>query len=242
MRSSWRSKCFLNGPAKHIHSLIYGGWFYVEPARPFLEGHCFIVERKHYHVAMPARQNRRCRKSFLNRPARCKSAAHCPFRYSYPFSPVFQAHSLTVEGEETGLSSVICLLLSRTPLAVGWLVIAVAIYPIQRVGWTGFRSHVFQESYKRLTPSFANSYAPTSVSMIPTGAGAVTSRFHHLPRVIFKAFACAVSASFRSHARWNRIARSHLKLLQSFMVVRAESVHHDRLGSFYCSMLHKAVQ
>ena len=36
MLSRWRSKCFFNRPAKHLHALVYGAWFDIEPACPLL--------------------------------------------------------------------------------------------------------------------------------------------------------------------------------------------------------------
>lgn len=51
--------------------------------------------------------------------------------------------------------------------------------------------------------------------------------------------ACLV---FNVLGQWNRIARSHLTFLDNDWVVRAESVNHDRLGSFHCATHGSVVQ
>lgn len=242
--SRWRCKCFFDRPAKHIHALIYGGWLYVEPARPLLEGHGFVIVRQHNYVAMPAWWNRRSGKSLINRPSRCKSKAQRPLGYPYLFCPVFQTHSFTVEREQASLNSVVLLLLSCAPFAVVWLIVAIAVYSVQRVLNTWPWPHVFQKIKKRLSPPFADSDSSSTVPMITSGIGVAASRLHHFPGMVFGGLlACtSMSACFCFCVRGNRIARSHLKLLVSYWVVRAESVHHDRLGSFHCINRGRQVQ
>lgn len=241
MLSSWRSKCFLNRPAKLLDACKNRGWLYRELTRPFLQCHGFTVMREQYNAAH-VRRNERCRKSLFNGPIRCKSMTKGSLGYTYPFGPVFQAHGFTVKSKHSGLSSVVLLLFSSCPAAVGWFVVAVLVRVSVKCCVGRSRPHICQESEKRIPPPFADGYSSPAVSVISSGARTIATRFHHFPRIVFRASACGVSASFRLITRCNRIAYSHLKLLHSFMVVRAEAVVVDRFGSFYCATPHKVVQ
>lgn len=241
MLSRWRSKCFFNRPAKQVYALVYSCWFCVELARPFLKRQCCAGMSEHYYATHLWR-DKRCRKSLFNGPARFNSETKGSWGYSYPLGPVFQAHSLIVEGEQTSLSSVVLLLLACCPTAVARFVVAIFVRVSVKRCVRGAWPHVCQEIEKGSSPPFVDDYSSPSISVIPSRIGAVASRLHHLPGIVLRTFPCRVPASFCLFARCNRIARSHLKLLHSFMVVRAESVVVDRLGSFHCALPLKAVQ
>lgn len=220
MLSRWRSKCFLNRPAKQIHSLIYGGWFYIESARPFLKRHCYAIMCEH-HYATHVGMHKWSRESLFNRPTRCKSKTQSPLGYPYPFCPVFQTHGFIIKCKQSSLSSIVLLLFSSAPLAIIWFVVAVVVNPVKRVFATWLWPHVRQEVKKRLSPFCAYSYASSAVPMVSTGVRIVAACFHHFPRIVFNGcLACGMSSSFRFRDRGNRILFSHLKLLQSFMVDR----------------------
>lgn len=242
MLSRWRSKCFFNRPSKHVHALVYGGWFDVESACPLLEGHCFVVVRKHYYVAMSTWMNRRCRKSLFNRPPRFKSMLQGFLGYSYSLRPLFHARRFAFVGEQFVVAFVLLLLLASAPLAVIRSISSIVVNSVNRMLRAWLRSHVFQEVEERLLPPFANSNSSSTISVIASGIWIAASRLHHLPRLVLGRLLASMPSCFRLFDKGIKIASSHLKLLHSFMVVRAESVHHDCLGSFHCAMLHKVVQ
>lgn len=242
MLSRWRSKCFFNRPAKHLHALVYGAWFDIEPACPLLERHCFVVVREHYYVAMSTWMNRRYRNRFFNRPPRFKSLLQCFLGYSYPSRPLFHARCFAFVGEQSVVAFVLLLLFASAPLAVVRSISSIVVNSVNRMLGTWLRSHIFQEVDKRLLPPFANSNSSSTISVIASGIWIAASRLHHLPRTVLGGLLTSMPSCFRFFDRWIKIAGSHLKLLPSFMVVRAESVHNNRLGSFYCAMLHKVVQ
>lgn len=231
MPSRWRTQCFFNRPAKQIYALIDGVWLDIEHARPFLKRHSFAIMREHYYATLIG-WHKWGRESFFNRPAGCESMTHGPLGYSYSFCPIFQAHGFSVKSKQSGLNSIVLLLLACSPATIARFVVAVFVrVSIKcRVGWA--RPHICQEVEKRIPPPFADGYSSPAISVIASGIAAVATRFHHFPGIVFRAFLCRMPASFRMLAQWNRIFGSHLTFLENDWVDRAESVHNTDSARF----------
>lgn len=156
--------------------------------------------------------------------------------------PVFQAHRLTVVGEQSSVDCIALLLLACAPLAVIRRVSCIVVKSFNRVCWTWLWSHISQEMKKRLSPSLADRNLPASVSMVARCVGVIASCLHHFPGIVLGCFRTGMSASFRSIAKVNRIISTHLKLLQSFMVDRSASRFAPPGCSHYCDTYEMVVQ
>jgi len=242
MQSSWRSKCLFSRPAKFLDACKNGGWLYGKPTRPFLQGHSFTVMCEQYCATTHAWWERWCSQCLFESPSPTKPATQCCIVNANSTSPCANAHSFFVERDSLGMGSVLSLLYRSCPSAIDWFVVAVIVNSINRVLWAWLFAHINQKVRKRLQPALANCDASSSIAVIVRSARIAASSLHFFPSAVFRAVFSRESACCHSFIRKNRIARNHLKLLISYWVVRAESVNHDRLGSFHCAMLHKVVQ
>ena len=83
-------------------------------------------------------------------------------------------------------SAVLSLLLNRGPAAIFGGVVTIIVDPLNRMPWRRFRPHVGQEVLKGVQPTRADGDSPAAVSSEPDMSWIQASRFHVLPRTIFR--------------------------------------------------------
>lgn len=105
-------------------------------------------------------------------------------------APVRNGVSLAVQRYLSDSALVVVLLNPRRPLAVAWLVVAVAINALKRVLIGGPFSHIGKESLKRIEPAVAN--VDSTASVVRVGAEPA-SLAHCPPNAILGGFARSVS-------------------------------------------------
>ena len=217
----WRSKCFFDRPSKLLDARKNGGWFYGEPTRPFLQGHGFTVMREYYCAARHVWRKWFGGQCLFESPSPAKPATQCRIVDANPTSPRANAHGFTVERDSLGTTSVLSLFHYSCPPTVLRFVVAVIVNSVNRIVETWLLSHVSQKVCKRLQPSLANCDASSTIAVIVRGARIVATSLHFLPSVVFWTVFSRESACCHPFIRKNRIIKCHLKLLHSFVVVRA---------------------
>ena len=154
------------------------------------------------------------RKYFLDSPSKCNTMPESANRNTCLDRPICQAQRFSVVCKQVSATGISHLLSLCCPAAIAWLVVAVIVNPVNRVGLTWLSSHVIQEVLKRLTPSATDRNASPSVSVIPWRVRVGASLNHPMPSRIlsgirFSAIATSTLAVFDSLVVFDRIIRRH---------------------------------
>lgn len=234
MLPNWSSQSFFDWPP-FSYSCGEGELLDAKLSSPFGSAQRFAVVRQHYDVAKVFRL-----KCFRCWPAKPEPSLYNSLRKPKLAIPLSHRECFPVMGNVAVVAFIVALLLYCCPAAVFRSVVSVAVDSVNRVLRARSRSHVFIKGDNRIFPPLANSDSPSSVAWVIWSRLFVAPAVHGLPCVIF--WRISQSVAVTSPIAFGRLTRSHLKLLQSFMVVRAESVNHDRLGSFHCAIHGMVVQ
>lgn len=172
----------------------------------------------------------------LNRPSSSQShdkrhspapESTCPFR---------NAMRLTVVCKQFDAASVLSLFQWSCPSTVLWRISNGTVNTVNRMLRAWSPSHVCKEVRKGCEPASADSDAPCAIQIVIFAVCVVASLLHSLPALIFwRSSVANAFPVFRISAQRLRIYRTHLKLLQSFKVVRSASRFAPSGCSHYCT-------
>ena len=130
--------------------------------------------------------------------------------------PLHDRERLSLPGKNNITSQVPALLRPRRPPNISWLIVLVAVDPIERMAWAGYRSHVSEERLERFDPLRADgdSAAPiigivlivlVKASRSHVKPGTILRRSRHAVRHAFPATAALFSTAAKSGGPCNRL-------------------------------------
>lgn len=242
MLSRWRSKSFLNRPALlksptkcHVRDS--------DPARPATNTQSNAIVRNTLSTPSHVTRQRGCSQRIFDCPSRGKSSTQRSVIYAELTRPSPKAHSFAIASELPGLAGMQPLLLIRCPFTVGFFIVPVVVNSVDGCFRKRLCPHIFQEVHERVSPPLADNNASPTVAVIVLGIWVVAASFHRAPRyVLRRCLSLFARAVFEAIARLDRIASSHLNLLNRFIVVRAAWRPQSSGCSHYCATYGKAVQ
>lgn len=242
MRSSWRSKCFLNRPAFFKSPRkCHGG--YSAPARPATNTQSNSIVRNELSAPSHVTRQRRCSQRLIDCPPRGKSPTQRCVVNAELTRPSLEAHSFAVVSNPPSRAGIQTLLLTGRPFAVIKFVVAVVVNSVDRCFRERLCPHVFQEVYERVSPPLADRNASSTVSVVVLDIRVVTAGFHRMPgHVLRRCLSFLTTTVFEAFTRLGRIVASHLKLLHSFVVVRAARRPQSSGCSHYYAAYGRVVQ
>lgn len=209
------------------------------PSGPVRNAQRFTVVGKHSQIMPTCWHRGRCQ-GFVDGPAAAQPPPENLLANVELASPLSNCERNSIMREVVRRALVVCLLLCCLPTAVRRFIIAVVVYSSDGVFWGRLWPHVLIKRKEGISPSLTDDCSLSSVARIVRSRLVMAPALYVLPCAVFGRISHPVAVA--SPLAFGRIARSHLKLLHSFMVVRAESVHYDRLGSFYCIRQGRLVQ
>lgn len=232
----WGSKGGLYGPAL-FKPRSNRASAYSNPASPLSNGTRFSVVIKQLRIVGAAARNW-CRKCLLYTPTLLRlSINKNANRDANSSRPFCHAHRFSVVSKQFITALVLELLCLRCPTTIARFVVAIIVWVTIQGRALRTSTHVIQKTSEGRAPSFMHCDSSSPVAMVVISVRIIAPLYHSLPRLILRCYRI-----YASSAVLDRLAFSHLKLLHSFMVVRAESVVMDRIGSFHCINSGRQVQ
>jgi hypothetical protein len=98
-------------------------------------------------------------------------------------APFRQGFGLSIERQPSTNATVVELFLASCPTTIFRSVMAIIIYPFQRVFLRESRSHIGKEISRRL-PAFANRYPSTTITFVVGFVGVFASMYHAQPYAV----------------------------------------------------------
>lgn len=99
----------------------------------------------------------------------------------------------SVDGQVVNPPGVVHLLTLRCPSAVARSVVAIVVFPLQRMVWRWLQPHVYQEVLETVEPSIADLDTSSTVMRELGGVAIQAAAFHRSPATVFAGVRSAVS-------------------------------------------------
>jgi hypothetical protein len=144
-----------------------------------------------------------------------------------------------VISEKMATRTIPALLRNSRPSTVRWLVVPVAVYPVNRVRLRWFLSHILIKRRKVVQPAVTDSYATSTIIRIVYAIRIIATRFHSCPRSIFRQLSHAVLYS--CFLLWGRIIVSHVVALIYSMIRETTGVNALAVSRYYNSEIKASI-
>jgi hypothetical protein len=118
-------------------------------------------------------------------PSTIEAESQSLLLYSEKISRIYNGDTLAVESDFQRFSSISVLLVFSAPIAILWRIIAVIVFPFNRMARSRLEAHVGKEVTEGAAPSFANLNAAPAIPNESRIFRVVAALGHSAPRVVF---------------------------------------------------------
>jgi len=191
---------------------------------------------------------RRRSQRLLNAPPAMNAIGHGVRAHSKALRPLSHGKRNAIIREVVGCTFVVVLLVACFPTAIAFFVVSIIIRPSNGGFRKRLRSHILKKVLEGFQPACADSDSSQTIMLELFVVRMAATRLHLQPACVFWRYSTVATIAMRNNtvvAPWfarGRLTRNHLTFPKNDWVVRAESVNHDRLGSFHCISYGRQVQ